>query len=136
MDFSRKVMWLCIYDKHDPLVIANYFKNCIDTYQFCSNLLRIDHGTENIYSRPLRVFSGYSIRLFCVCLPHGLKRFGLGWRTKDSSCALDCCLQLLECLERDCVIFTSLNFLKISKCWKLFFGTSLLKYVRTNSHII
>ena len=54
--FSRKILWLKIATTNkDPLVIANFYPNCVKSYMIASRLLRMDKGTENIYLEDLQV---------------------------------------------------------------------------------
>ena len=55
--FSRKIMWLMVStSNNDPLIIANFFLQCVKKYDFCPRLLRMDKGRENIYCEDLQVF--------------------------------------------------------------------------------
>lgn len=55
--FSRKFLWLVVASSNnDPLIIGNYYLQCISHYKFCPRLLRMDRGRENIYCEDLQVF--------------------------------------------------------------------------------
>ena len=55
--FSRKLLWLNVSTtNNDPLVIANYYINCVSTFKKAPRLLRMDKGTENIYCQDLQIF--------------------------------------------------------------------------------
>ena len=56
-EFSRKLLWLVVCTtNNDPLVVGNFFLNCVKRYQFVPRLLRMDAGNENIYCEDLQVF--------------------------------------------------------------------------------
>lgn len=55
--FSRKLLWPFLSTtNNDPLVIANYYLNCIKHYKKAPKTLRMDLGTENIYCEDLQVY--------------------------------------------------------------------------------
>ena len=55
--FSRKLLWLVVSTtNNDPIVIANYYLNCISRLGKAPKTLRMDLGTENIYCQDLQVF--------------------------------------------------------------------------------
>ena len=55
--FSRKILWLRVTTtNNDPIVIANYYLDFISRSKFCSKVLRMDRGNENIYYEDLQLF--------------------------------------------------------------------------------
>ena len=55
--FSRKVLWMKVSSTNsDPIVIANYFLDCVKKNGFAPRQIRMDFGTENIYCEDLQVF--------------------------------------------------------------------------------
>ena len=55
--FSRKILWLNVSSSNnDPLIIANFFLQCVNKYRFVPCLLRMEKGLENIYVEDLQVF--------------------------------------------------------------------------------
>ena len=63
--FSRKILWLKIATTNkDPLVIANFYLNCVKSYMIAPRLLRMDKGTENIYLEDLQVLFTDNVESF------------------------------------------------------------------------
>ncbi len=55
--FSRKVLWMNVASTNkDPIVIVNYFLDCIRRHRIAPRKIRMDFGTENIYCEDLQVF--------------------------------------------------------------------------------
>ena len=55
--FSRKVLWLNVSTtNNDPLVVANYFLQCVTRYKMAPKQLRFDRGNENIYCQDIQTF--------------------------------------------------------------------------------
>ena len=55
--FSRKVLWLNVSTtNNDPLVVANYFLQCVTRYKMATKQLRFDSGNEDIYCQDLQTF--------------------------------------------------------------------------------
>ena len=55
--FSRKLLWLIVASSNnDPLIVANFYLNCIKKHGSCPRTLRMDKGTENIYCEDLQTF--------------------------------------------------------------------------------
>ena len=53
--FSRKLIWLNVsVTNNDPLVIVNYYLNCIKRHKRVPKLLRMDKGTENTFCRDVQ----------------------------------------------------------------------------------
>jgi hypothetical protein len=46
--YSRRVLWLKVErTNNNPVVIANYYLECVTELQGCLRLLRTDPGTDN-----------------------------------------------------------------------------------------
>ena len=55
--FSRIVLWLNVSTtNNDPLVVANYFLQCVTRYKMAPKRLRFDRGNENIYCQDIQTF--------------------------------------------------------------------------------
>ena len=55
--FSRKVLWLNVSTtNNDPLVVANYFLQCVTRYKIAPKQPRFDRGNENIYCQDIQTF--------------------------------------------------------------------------------
>ena len=87
--FSRKFLWLVVSTtKNDPLVVGNFFLNCVRQYAVAPRSLRMDNGTENTYCTHLRSFFAndedsylsVSTRNQCIeALWSRLKKFRTTW---------------------------------------------------------
>jgi len=88
--FSRKLMWLNVsVTNNDPLVIGNYYLNCIKRYKKVPSLLRMDKGTENVFCRDLQYLFTHSETSFLNAAStrnqriesywSRLKKFKLSW---------------------------------------------------------
>lgn len=88
--FSRRIMWLSVAaTNNNPLVIANYYLDCITKHKTVPKMLRMDLGTENIYCQDIQVFLtrnqesfryGSSTRNQRIeAFWSRLKRFSLSW---------------------------------------------------------
>lgn len=59
--FSRRIMWLKVgQTNNDPLVVARYYLQCIDTHKCTSRILRCDLGTENTTLKLLQPYFRYN----------------------------------------------------------------------------
>lgn len=78
--FSRKFLWLVVASSNnDPLIIGNYYLQCISHYKFCPRLLRMDRGRENIYCEDLQVFFAGSTESFLYANSTRNQRIGASW---------------------------------------------------------
>ena len=88
--FSRKLLWLSVSSSNNnPLIIANFYLQCMKRYKRAPRLLRMDKGRENIYCKDLQVFFtgkddsflyAASTRNQCIeAYWSRLKKFRLNW---------------------------------------------------------
>ena len=55
--FSRKLLWLKVSTTNsDPLVVANFYLECVTKHKIVPKCVRMDRGTENIYIQDLQFF--------------------------------------------------------------------------------
>ena len=131
--FSRKLLWLVVSTtNNDPLVIANYYINCMSRLALAPNTLRMDLGTENVYCEELQVFftqkrdsflyGGSTRNQRIEAFWSRLKKFKLSWWIDFFNDMIRCRLHKPSCpLHKEVLLFSFMPVLQVqlNECMRL-----------------